>query len=187
MLYLRTADGHLRIVVLETAQLDELKKGRPAKTPDGSVLIAWTPDPVWLADRVLDSNGDAELIAKAIDEASKRPEKPPGRPYHETHVRNFREGYAMFVQPADGSPMTEQNCGERITAMLMECVERLGNFPRAAVDPRAWGHLLVYAPSAEKRPAWVDAAAKECAAQVLVGEGERAFAEIIERHAREKP
>jgi hypothetical protein len=34
------------------------------------------------------------------------------------------------------------------------------------------------------RPAWIDAAAKECAARVLVGEGEKAFAEIIERHAR---
>lgn len=32
------------------------------------------------------------------------------------------------------------------------------------------------------RPCWIDAAAKECASRVLIGEGERAFAEIIERH-----
>jgi hypothetical protein len=38
-------------------------------------------------------------------------------------------------------------------------------------------------PKPRKRPAWIDAAAKECGDRVLVGEGERAFAEIIERHA----
>lgn len=32
----------------------------------------------------------------------------------------------------------------------------------------------------------IDAAAKECADRVLVGEGEKAFAEIIERHASAK-
>lgn len=38
-------------------------------------------------------------------------------------------------------------------------------------------------PLPKVRPAWIDAAAKECAERVLVGEGEKAFAEIIERHA----
>lgn len=32
------------------------------------------------------------------------------------------------------------------------------------------------------RPAWIDAAAEECAARVLVGEGAKTFAAIIERH-----
>ena len=41
-------------------------------------------------------------------------------------------------------------------------------------------------PLPKKRAAWIDAAAKECAARVLVGEGEKAFAEIIERHAAAK-
>lgn len=89
MLYLKSADGQLSIVVLETANLEEIKKGRPAKTPDGSVLIAWTPDPVWLADRIMDameSGGDAVAIGKLIDEASKRPQKP-ARPYHPTHTK----------------------------------------------------------------------------------------------------
>ena len=31
-------------------------------------------------------------------------------------------------------------------------------------------------------PAWIAAAAKECADRVLVGEGEKAFTEIITRH-----
>lgn len=44
-------------------------------------------------------------------------------------------------------PMTEENAGQRIAEMLMECAERLGNFPQAKVDPRAWQHLLVYAPA----------------------------------------
>lgn len=89
MLYLSDKTGALKIIVLESANLDELRKGRPAKSPDGSVLIAWTPDPVWLADKVMDSGGDARAIARLIDEAAKRPEKPRGRPHHEPYLKTF--------------------------------------------------------------------------------------------------
>lgn len=89
MLYLSSGDGALKIIVLESANLEELKKGRPAHTPDGTVLIAWTADPVWLADRLMDSNGDTDKIAKAIDEGSKRPEKPGPRPKHKPHTHHF--------------------------------------------------------------------------------------------------
>lgn len=41
-------------------------------------------------------------------------------------------------------------------------------------------------PLSPKRPAWIDSAAKECASHVLVGEGEKAFAEIIERNYKAK-
>ena len=87
MIYL-SGEG-LKIIVLESANLDEIRKGKPAKTPDGSVLIAWTPDPVWLADKILESDGDAKKIADAIDESAKRPQKPSNRPKHETHIKTF--------------------------------------------------------------------------------------------------
>lgn len=87
MLYMTA--GELKVIILETGNLDELKKGRPAKTPDGSVLIAWTPDPVWLADKIIDSKGDGPTIAKLIDEASRRPEKPGPRPTHGTYLKSF--------------------------------------------------------------------------------------------------
>lgn len=90
MLYLN--GDNLKIIILESANLEELKKGRPAKTPDGSVLIAWTADPVWLADKIMDTGGDAVAIGKLIDEASKRPEKPSPRPTHETHYTKFPMG-----------------------------------------------------------------------------------------------
>jgi hypothetical protein len=86
MLYM-TGDG-VKIVILESANLDEIRKGHPAKTPDGSVLIAWTPDPVWLADRIMDTIGDGEAIGRLIDEAAKRPQMP-ARPSHVTHVTHF--------------------------------------------------------------------------------------------------
>jgi hypothetical protein len=35
-------------------------------------------------------------------------------------------------------------------------------------------------------PAWIAAAAKECSDRVLVGEGEKAFTEIITRHYQER-
>lgn len=37
-------------------------------------------------------------------------------------------------------------------------------------------------PLPKQRPEWIEAAAKECAANVLVGQGERTFSEIIARH-----
>jgi len=89
MLYLKSADGAMRIVVLETANIEEIRKGRPAKTADGSVLIAWCPDPVWLADKLMDTDGDAAEIGRLIDEASRRPEKPAPRPKHELHIHKF--------------------------------------------------------------------------------------------------
>ncbi len=88
-MYLQTSDGSLKIVVLETANLEAIKMGRPAHTPDNSVLICWTPDPVWLADKLMDSGGDAGEIARLIDEASKRPEKPGVRPGHAMHKHTF--------------------------------------------------------------------------------------------------
>lgn len=82
-------DG-VKIIILETANLEEIKKGRPAHTPDKSVLIAWTPDPVWLADKILESGGDAGKIGQLIDEASKRPQKPT-RPSHRIHKHDFKK------------------------------------------------------------------------------------------------
>lgn len=90
MLYLTTTDGR-KVIVLESANLDELKKGRPAHTPDASVVIAWTPDPVWLADKIMEavSEGNDDQIGRLIDEAAKRPQKGP-RPHHAPH--QFRAG-----------------------------------------------------------------------------------------------
>lgn len=87
MIYL-SGDG-FKLIVLEPENLEEIKKGRPVVSPDKSVMIAWTPDPVWLADKIMDSEGDAALICKLIDEAAKRPEKAGRRPYHETHTGTF--------------------------------------------------------------------------------------------------
>lgn len=92
MLYMQGDGGNLKIIVLETGNLEEMRKGRPVRTPDGTVLIAWTPDPVWLADKIMGTGGDALAIGRLIDEAAKRPQKPTDRPKHETHVTDFRAG-----------------------------------------------------------------------------------------------
>lgn len=87
MLYLEAPDGK-KVIILETENLEAIKAGRPAKTHDGSVLIAWTPDPEWLAQQILNSNGDAKLIAKAIDESVKRPQKSL-RKYYQPKTHKF--------------------------------------------------------------------------------------------------
>ena len=93
MIYMKSADGTVRVIVLEAGNLEQIKAGKPAKTPDGSVLIAYTPDPVWLADKLMDvADGDAAKIAALIDEAAKRPQKDPARPTHGHHIRSFLGG-----------------------------------------------------------------------------------------------
>lgn len=90
MIYLKGED--VKIIVLEAGNLEQIKAGRPAKTPDGSVLIAYSPDPVWLADKLLDTDGDAAKIAALIDEAGKRPQRDPKRPTHGQHLHSFLGG-----------------------------------------------------------------------------------------------
>lgn len=90
MLYLKSDDGKVRVVVLDTANLEALRAGRPASTADGEVLIAWTADPVWLADKIMDvPDGDVAAIAAIIDESARRPQKPVGRPTHKPHLHQF--------------------------------------------------------------------------------------------------
>ena len=86
---MKTKMGDVRIVVLETENLKKLQEGKPIKTYDGSVLIAWTPDPVWLADKIMDSGGDPAEIGRLIDESSKRPQKPSSRKYHEPRIQKL--------------------------------------------------------------------------------------------------
>jgi hypothetical protein len=81
---------NIKIIILESGNLEELRKGLPATTPDKAVLIAWTPDPVWLSDKLADCDGDGETIAKLIGEAATRPEKPTPRPYHPLHETHFK-------------------------------------------------------------------------------------------------
>lgn len=88
MLYLKSSDCDLKIIVLESGNIERMKQGHPIKTQDGSILIAWTPDPVWLADQLMDTGGDPLRVAKAIEDSMKRPEKGP-RPYHKPHLTNL--------------------------------------------------------------------------------------------------
>lgn len=75
MIYLNFGDDN-RILVLETENLEEIKKGRPIATPDGLVAVAWTPDPEWLAQQIMNSDGTIGTIAKLVDESTKRPQRP---------------------------------------------------------------------------------------------------------------
>jgi hypothetical protein len=83
MIYMTgTIDGQeMAIVVLETESLERLKKGEPAKTPDGKILICWTPDIDWLAGKLQDTAGGGADVARLIEESAKRPQAA-ARPYH---------------------------------------------------------------------------------------------------------
>jgi hypothetical protein len=64
----------LRIVVLDTRDIDNLKSPHPWFSPDRSLLVAFTPDPDWLLARIRVGPGTPGDIARAIDEAARRPQ-----------------------------------------------------------------------------------------------------------------
>lgn len=86
MLYMK---GTSKMIVLEPGNIEQLLAGKALRTPDGSIRIFWTPDPVWLADKIMGSSGDVEEIVRLINESAKRPQKPIDRPFHATHVHDF--------------------------------------------------------------------------------------------------
>lgn len=78
MLYMITEKG-LKVLVVNSQNLEKLKEGRPLMTMDGSVFVAWTPDLQWVADQVQEYAKTCEgaLPLGSIIEASlSRPEKP---------------------------------------------------------------------------------------------------------------
>lgn len=88
MIYLE-GDG-AEIYVLEPGNIEQLKEGKPIKLRDGKTILVYTPDPVWLADKIAGSNGDAAAIGRLIDESVTRPEKPSsGRKPHGEHLQHF--------------------------------------------------------------------------------------------------
>ncbi len=87
-----TATGQAaRIVVISDGHLSQLRAGRPLRTPDGEVIVCWTPDEPWLAERIEATGGDTEKIAELIVESMKRQPSPEDRPRFEAKVVDFTE------------------------------------------------------------------------------------------------
>lgn len=81
MIYFNTRYGQ-HMIILEPENLEELKAGQFAHTPNKAVLIVYTPDAEWLGEQLI-ANADnltPELLDYLIKKAQKRPEKR-GRPY----------------------------------------------------------------------------------------------------------
>ena len=74
MIYLTGAGGAFRVIVLDTRDIDNLKSPHPWMAPDRSALVAFTPDPDWLLSRIRMGPGTPQDIARAIDEAARRPQ-----------------------------------------------------------------------------------------------------------------
>lgn len=98
MIYLTDKGDKLKILVLEPGNVERIMAGEPAVSPDQSVIVAYTPDPVWLAEQLIRVDaGDAKAIGRLIDEAAKRPPGPASRAYHETQVHRYEPAPAGGV------------------------------------------------------------------------------------------
>ena len=76
----RDTSKDVKIIVLESRNLEHMKGGQPLITPDQSVIVAWTPDPEWVRDRLQElPDGDIGGIGRVLEESAKRPQKevPP--------------------------------------------------------------------------------------------------------------
>jgi hypothetical protein len=82
MLYFNTIDEQ-HIIILEPENLEAVKAGQYAKSPNHAVMFAYTPDAEWLEEQLIANanNLTPELLDRLIKESQQRPEKR-GRAYH---------------------------------------------------------------------------------------------------------
>lgn len=80
-----------RVIIISDGHLKRLKDGRPLKTPDGEVVICWTPDEPWLAERIADTNGDTTKVADLLAESLTRPPSADNRPMFATKSVQFKK------------------------------------------------------------------------------------------------
>jgi hypothetical protein len=82
MFYFSTRDGQ-HIVILEPENLEAVKAGKFAKSPNRAVLVAYTPDAEWLGEQIMMNADklDPETLDRLIKESQQRPEKR-GRAHH---------------------------------------------------------------------------------------------------------
>lgn len=89
MIYAVTKHGQF-LVVLEPGNLDRLRVGGSVKSPDGTIMIVFSPDIMWTAARIreaVEANGtiDAETVDKILVDSQHRPEVKE-RPYHHLDI-----------------------------------------------------------------------------------------------------
>lgn len=93
MIYIQTKEGPC-VLILETANLEELKKGKPAISPDKMVMVAHTPDLPWLStqlSKAFDSGASMAAIGALIDGAATRPENPSKPTGPTEYIKKERE------------------------------------------------------------------------------------------------
>lgn len=95
MLYMTKPGSTYKVIILEQADIDSMLDGAPVITPDSHVVIGWTADPEWLADKLKDAGGDIVKMADFILGATERPVQPM-RPPHEPKV------YEIKMRPLQG-------------------------------------------------------------------------------------
>jgi len=84
LIYLATSGGKF-IVILEPGNLELLREGEAAHTPDGVILIAYTQDAAWTDEQqALDHHCSLAVaeVERILAEGMKRPEvrRPPMKP-----------------------------------------------------------------------------------------------------------
>ena len=131
MIFLTAPGGRLRVVVIDDPEHARLKAAAPMLTPDRSIMLAWTPDPAWLLERIRTGPGTAQDIARAIDQAARRPpvssllgpdglpmaapepEEPPATPDYSAAVNEL-----LGMWPLDGYELEAYMSATFLPALL---------------------------------------------------------------------
>jgi hypothetical protein len=82
VIYLRTGNNQ-HVVILEPGNLEAIKGGAKASTPNHAVFVAYTPDAVWLGEQITANFDDLTpaVLDRLIKESQARSEVHE-RPYH---------------------------------------------------------------------------------------------------------
>lgn len=78
MLYITTTDGR-HVLILEPSNIEKMKAGTPAITPDKKVTVAYCPDMEWLQGQIrqasITENITQEVLDRLLNEGLTKPEK----------------------------------------------------------------------------------------------------------------
>ena len=86
MIYLKTTSGQ-HFIVLEPANIEQLKSGIPLHTPTHEILLAYSPDIIWTSEQIKKAlegrTLDVAALEAILEEGLSRPEIKE-RAYKET-------------------------------------------------------------------------------------------------------
>lgn len=124
MIYMIGDNGRLKILILETANLDRIRAGQTLHTEDKTVVVAWCPDIDRLGVALQATGGDVVAVGALIDEARSWPEAPLRQP-HSARRHSFADPEPLRVYEVHHQVYSADDCSFRDDVMAFQAPDEV--------------------------------------------------------------